>query len=150
LTDGLWDDWAQSKLRLDATELAVRRAGISAGPIRRRLDEAAADAHSLVAHQVRDCVRAGLSWPGSPLVRAARRVALFLTALLPLLALLWVAWAIIVGYHRAVMNGSIPRDGLAATASSCSSPGRSFSLERWLRPSAENAASLRAGLRRTG
>ncbi len=154
MTDALWDDWAESKLRayVDATELAIRRAGVSAGPGRRRLDEAAATACSRVAQQVRDHVRAGLAWPGSPLVRLARRLARFLTALLPLVALLWVAWAVIVGYHRAVM-GAAPFRGTELAVHSILvvliAWAIPFTIERLLRPSVEKMAlrSLRAGLR---
>lgn len=153
LLGGVWDDWAQSKLGayLDAVELAVRRAGVNAGPVRRKLDEVAAAAGDGVAQQLRDSVRAGLSRPGTPLVRAARRATGFLMAFLPLVALLWVGWAVVAGYLRAA-QGTAPFRGadmaihsLLVVLIAWAVP---FAVDRLLRPSVEQTIlrALRAGL----
>jgi hypothetical protein len=153
VADALWDDWAESKLQayLDATELAIRRGGISAGPCRRRLDEAGTDAGARVAQQLRDHLRAGLARPGTPLVRLTRRLTRLLTFLLPLIALLWVAWAVVVGYHRAVL-GAAPFRGTDMAIHSflvvLIAWAVPFTLDRLLRPSVEETAlrALRSGL----
>jgi len=154
LLGGLWDEWAQSKLMayLDGTELALRRAGVSAGPGRRRLDEVAAGAAARVAQELRDCVRAGLAHPGTPLVRIARRVTGFLMAFLPLMALLWVAWAVVVGYYRAA-QGTAPFRGADMAIHSVLvvliAWAVPFTIDRLLRPSVEKTVlrALRTGLR---
>ncbi len=153
-TGTLWDQWAQSKVVafLDAIELAIRRAGANAGPCRQRLDHVAVSATERVAQRLRDNVRGGLARPGTPLVRLARRLTGFLMAFLPLMALLWVAWAVVVAYYRAV-HGTAPFRGadmaihsLVLVLLAWAVP---FTADRLLRPSIENTIlrALRSGLR---
>jgi hypothetical protein len=150
----LWDEWAQSKLvaHLDATEVACRHAGVSTGPCRRPLDDVVAKAGAAVAQCLRDHVRTALARPGTPLVRIARRGTGFLMAFLPLMSLLWVAWAVVVGYYRATTGGASFRGVDLAVHSvllvlvAWAVP---FAADRLLRPSIERTVlqALRSGLR---
>jgi len=150
----LWDDWMQAKLAAccDALELAHRRAGLCGEPLRRRLDEVGGALGAQVAQHLRDRLRTALARPGTGLTRLARRATGFLMGFLPLLALVWVAWAVVVGYYRAV-HGTAPYRGvelavhsLLVVAIAWAVP---FILDRLLRPSMERTVgrALRAGLR---
>jgi hypothetical protein len=152
--NGLWDEWAQSKVVafLDASELAIRRAGANAGPCRERLEHVATSAAERIAQRLRDNVRGALARPGTPLVRLARRLTGFLTAFLPLMALLWVAWAVVVAYYRAA-HGTAPFRGVDMAIHSLVlvllAWAVPFTVDRLLRPSIENSIlrALRSGLR---
>ena len=100
LTASLWDEWSQAKLTaaMDAFEVATARAGISTGPIRRRLDPVAENAGKVVLARMQDEVRTKLIKPGDLAVRVARRVTGFLTSALPLAALAAVGYRVVVGY----------------------------------------------------
>jgi len=152
LSSHLWDDWTQAKLQacLDATEVAVRRAGLATSPLRKALASVADGAGATVSQLLRDRVRAALARPGSALTRILRRATGFLTAFLPALALLWVAWKVVQAYHAAV--GASDFLGAPFAIHSTLIVGLAwavpFFLDRLLRPSLEQIVlgALRGGL----
>jgi hypothetical protein len=154
VASGLWDDWAQAKLAawLDAAELAAGRAGLPALAVRRGLDAAAADCGAQVTDALRDGVRAALARPGGRWRRAARRVTGFLTAFLPLTAMLLVGVALVQGYWQAV-RGARPFLGVEFAVNSVLlvllAWAVPFTLDRLLRPALEQIVlrALRQGLR---
>jgi hypothetical protein len=153
LTQTLWDDWTRDKLAegLDAIEVDLRRTGIAAGPIRKQLDELGEQAGPAVLRSVQERLRAALARPGTRLQRALRRVTGFLMTTLPMLALLWVAYQVIVGYYRASTAAGTYLGTNFAVASvllvvvAWAVP---FVFDRMLRPSLERTAlqALRTGL----
>ena len=152
LTRPLWDDWTQDKLAecLDVIEVEVRRAGIAATPIRQRFDELAKHAGPLVLRGVQERLRAALARPGTRLQRALRRLTGFLMAALPMLALLWVAYKVVVSYWQASTTDSTYLGTNFAVSSillivvAWAVP---FVCDRMLRPSLERTAlqALRRG-----
>ncbi len=103
LAGTLWDDWAQSRTEsaIDALEVDARRAGLPESPIRAALAGMAGQAAASVTRALEQALRAALAWPGSPLRRAARRVTGFLMALLPALALAWIASVVVWRFYAA-------------------------------------------------
>lgn len=152
-TEHLWDDWAQSKVTawLDTTELAVRHQGLSAGPLRQRLEVLAKKAGTEVAQNLRDNVRAALARPGTALGRWARCATGFLTAFLPAVALVRVAWAVVQGYEAAAAGGKpyLGSDFLIhSVLLVLLAWALPYTLDRLLRPSIERTVvrALRTGL----
>lgn len=149
----IWDDWTQSKLDacLDALELAARRAVLAPAPLRQRIDGPGRAAAARVAQHLRDHVRAALARPGGVATRVLRRITGFLMAFLPLVALLWVAWAVLRGYYAAA-GGQAPFLGSPFAIHSALlvllAWAVPFTLDRLLRPSLERAVlnALRSGL----
>lgn len=144
-TAPLWDDWAQSRLEeaLDECEVDARRAGLPAPPLRAALDAVAAGAVTVVNHATETRLRLALSRPGSAMQRLARRVTGFLTTALPGLALLWVAYNVVMGYYRASIGAAPFLGGDFAVNSGLlvlvawATP---FVIDRALRPSLERSA----------
>jgi hypothetical protein len=153
LSEMLWDDWTQDKLTeaLDAIELELRRLGIAAQPARTRLDAEAQKAGVVVLQNVRNRLRAALARPGTLLQRTLRRVTGFLTAFLPLIALLWVAYNVVRGYYQA-SRGAASYLGTDFAVSSVLLVAIAWAVpfvcDRLLRPSLERTAlrALREGL----
>jgi len=150
----LWDEWAQSKVgaALDIIEVHLQRRGLATAPARRLLDAAAQRAGAAVLRALSDSVRAALARPGPLWRRALRRITGFLMAFLPLLALLWVAYAAISGYYAAVrgqrefLGWPFAINSALVVVLAWAVP---FTLDRLLRPSLERVVlvSLRQGLR---
>lgn len=153
LTQPLWDDWTRDKLAegLDAIEVDLRRTGIAAGPLRKRLDQLGEQAGPVVLRSMQQRLRAALARPGTRLQRVLRRVTGFLMTTLPMLALLWVAYQVVTGYYRASTAGEPYLGTNFAVASvllvvvAWAVP---FVFDRMLRPSLERTAlqALRLGL----
>jgi hypothetical protein len=103
LVGSLWDDWAQSRTEsaVDALEVDARRAGLPESPIRAALGGVAGQAAASVTRALEQSLRAALARPGSPLRRAARRVTGFLMALLPAVALAWIASVVVWRFYAA-------------------------------------------------
>jgi hypothetical protein len=99
---------------------------------------------------LRDATRAALARPGDRLTRALRRGTGFLTAFLPLLALLWIAYRVIEGFYYAGQGR--PYLGVAFAVNSALvvliAWGVPYALDRLLRPSLERTVlrALRGGL----
>ena len=161
LTGQLWDEWSQAKLNacLDALEVGLRHAGLAATPVRRPLDAAGDSAGARVTQLLRDRVRQALAQPGDALTRVLRRGTGFLTAFLPTVALVWVAYAVLRGYHAAV-QGQREFLGLAFAINSALvvliAWAVPYALDQLLRPSLERTVlralgtGLRAGLEDVG
>jgi hypothetical protein len=153
LAQPLWDSWAQDQLAecLDAVELELRRAGIAVMPARKRLDGLGGQAGPVVLHSVQERLRAALARPGTRLQRAARRVTGFLMTVLPMLALLWVAFNVVRGYYRAssaagtYLGTDFAVSSVLLVIVAWAVP---FVFDRMLRPSLERTAllALRRGL----
>ncbi len=142
LTRSTWDDWAQDKLAagFDRIELAARKAGLSAAPLREGLDAFGATAGKRVIDKVQDSVRATLANPVTLPVRVARKVTGFLTAILPLAALGLVAYTLVKAYFRAA-EGTADYPGTNFAVSSVLlvvvAWALPYALDRSLRPSLE-------------
>jgi hypothetical protein len=144
LTRSTWDEWAQAKLEagFDRIELAARKAGLVAPPLRDRLDEFGASAGQRVINKVQDSVRAALANPVTLPIRIARKITGFLTALLPTAALGLVLYTLVTSYFRAA-EGSAEYPGTNFAVSSILlvlvAWALPFALDRSLRPSLEQA-----------
>ncbi len=99
----VFDSWCVAKLRtwIDAAELELRKTGVAPQVTRQRLETVAEAAPETVEAVILDQVRAALAQPGTALTRTLRRITGFLTAFLPSMAVLWIAWAVVRGYHTA-------------------------------------------------
>jgi len=154
LVGELWDDWSQAKLSAcaDAIEIETRRLGLAAAPVRRAIERHAGSVGDVVRAAVHDGLRVALARPGTALTRRLRRVTGFLMAFLPALALLWVAYAAVRGFHAAAHGGAAFL-GVAFAVHSVLLVVIAWALpwlaDRLLRPSLEAAAlrGLRDGLR---
>jgi hypothetical protein len=154
LTSALWDDWTQSKVAkcIDAIEIDAGHAHAAATPLRQKLDAIAATAGEFVTQRAGDHLRTALAHPGSAWRRLGRRSTGFLMTFLPALAVLWVAYAAVAGYHAAT-RGAAPFLGTPFAIHSAVVVLIAwlvpFGLDRLLRPSLEQTAlrALRAGLR---
>lgn len=150
LRDALWDDWPQSRVEsfLDVAELECRRAGLAAAPPRRLIAERVARAGDDVGRETHQAMRLTLAHPGTVVQRLTRRVTGFLTALLPGIALLWIGYKAILGFHEGGAPGTpylgseFAINALLVLGVSWAVP---FTLDRLLRPSLEHA--LRRSLR---
>ncbi len=151
LVAGLWDEWAQSKAQAagDALELRVRRAGMTAEPIRRGVDAVVLRAGETVSDVLRDIVRVALARPGSALTRFVRRVTGFLMVFLPAAALAFVAWNVVTTYPQAA-QGKIPYLGTEFAIHSgllvLVAWAVPFTIDRLLKPSVQR--TVRTALRR--
>ncbi len=156
LTESLWDDWSDAKLRacMDAIEGSMRHEGIVAAPLRARLDKVAGTARGEMLARMQDEVRAALASPGTIAQRVARRVTGFLAGVLPFAALAWVAVTLVMQYFRASTStgpASYPTtdfvvSSLLLVALAWAVP---FWLDRMLRPSVGRTVlrAMRAGVR---
>ena len=150
----LWDEWMQSKLTacLDATEIRARRLGQTGVPLRAKLEEVEASAAARATELLRDHMRSALARPGHALARVARRGTGFLMVVLPGIALLWVAYAVVRAYPAA-MSGQTPFLGSDFAIHSALlvvlAWAVPFTADRLLRPSMERVVlgALRVGLR---
>lgn len=151
----LWDDWAAAKLQvaLDACEVDAQRRGLAPAALATTLQPPAAAAAPLVVEHLRDAVRASLARPGAAWQRALRRVTGFFVGALPPLALVYVAFALVTTYHRAV-QGQTEYPGTAFAVSSgllvLLAWAVPYTLDRLLRPSIQRAAlsGMHTGLAR--
>ncbi|MEM7218804.1 MAG: GTPase domain-containing protein [Pseudomonadota bacterium] len=142
----LWDDWAGDRVRDGFTQAALMAAsqGEWRQPVLQRF--AAMDAAELTQRAVarlRDGVDRALAKPGGPLRRAAHGASQQGILLLPLGALLWIAWFVISGFHDGASgSGAFVAPGFAMNALLLLAVA--FGLpaigERLLRPSPRRAA----------
>jgi hypothetical protein len=152
LSDALWDDWPQAKLEsfLDIVELESRRAGLAAAPPRRLVGERVAGARDAIARDAQQTVRSTLAHPGAAVQRLLRRITGFLMVFLPCVALFWIAYKVVLGFHA---GGAAGQDYLGSSFAINAilllavAWGVPFTLDRLLRPSLEQA--LRRALRQS-
>lgn len=102
----LWDDWARDKLAecLDAVEVKTRREGVAAEPLRTELERAVEEIDRTFVQEVEEHLRRVLARPGARWRRGLRRLTGFLMGFLPIGALVWVGYNVVVGYYRASMG----------------------------------------------
>lgn len=151
--DGLWDPWAEARLRrvVDAAEVEARRGGIAAAPLVEPLRELIAAARQAVPGRIADGLRAALARPGGALGRLARSLTGAARRLLPLAALAWVGAQVLRGYHAGVA-GEAAFLGADFAIHSVLLVAVAWLLPHWLhralRPAPQRiaAAGLRAGL----
>lgn len=145
LTESIWDEWCQTKLqaRVDGLEVALQTNGLAPRPLLQRLAVPAANVRRRAAALMEDGLRRALAAPGAEWQRALRRVVHVLMLVLPALALTWIAYATVIGFHRGV-SGAAPFHDTRFVVSSIMlllvAWGIPFALDRLLRPSLERCA----------
>lgn len=151
--ESLWDHWLQSKLvaAFNTTEIAVSSAHLAAGPLRQRLAGIADTAPTTIEDRTQQILRSALAKPGNVVQRALQQVLKALRAILPLLALIWVAWTVVTRFYLGVTGeGEFLGTPFAINSAMLvlSAWGVPWILERLLRPSVKNTAAngLRRGL----
>jgi hypothetical protein len=129
----LWDDWARRKLalRLDAIDTDAQSAGVHVPRLRRRLGELGESGGPLVLAQIEDSLRRELASPGTAWQRRGRMATGFLMAVLPGIALVWVAWTLVQQYARAA-TGAAPYPGVDFAVGSLLLIGVAWALPFWL------------------
>lgn len=152
LTATLWDPWSQAKLDnfANAAALAARRAGLGADALERRFASIRTEAADTVRGCVEDEVRRALMSSGNTLVRVLRRITGFLTAFLPMVALVVVAIRVVTDYVRATAGMGVflgPSFAIHSALLVLLCWAVPFMLDRLLRPSVERAVlrALRSG-----
>jgi len=153
ISEEVWDAWMQADVDdvVDACEVEAKRRGLPAARVRGEIEAAMAGAGKDVTASVRSSLRAALSKPVSGWRRRARWLAAGACWVLPLLALTWVGFNVVLGYSRATFGAAEYLGGPFAINSALLvliawlGP---FVAERALRPSAEKTAlrGMRAGL----
>lgn len=156
LVDGLWDDWFAGRFRayLDEIEVSARHAPLGGMAMQRELDSASAAAEGAFAAGCETGVRFALArslarWR-TGLLAASR----WLSRVMPAAALLWVGYAVVLGYYRATTSAGGPLRFLGAEFAIHSvllvvvAWALPYAANRALRPSAERllAAALRRGV----
>lgn len=108
LLRGVWDEWAQEKLRDAARRLEVAAAarGFPIGPLERRFEAALADTGEHIRRSLTDAVRLALSRTEHGLRWWLVRALGVLTLLLPLAALGWVGYEVVTGFARAAQGAA--------------------------------------------
>ncbi len=154
LVAGVWDDWPVTKLSAtqDTLEVGLSHAGLAPAELRSRLDEVVQSAGEKVGRELAEAIRVALARPGGWLTRLVRRVTGFLTTFLPVVALFWVALAVVRSYYAAA-GGSAPFMGTEFAIHSVLLVAVAWAvpltIDRLLRPSIERIAlqALRRGLK---
>jgi hypothetical protein len=153
LLRGVWDEWAQEKLRDAARrlEVAATGRGCSIMPLERHFEAALADTGEQIRRGLMDAVRMALSRAEyGPRWWLARALGV-LTLLLPLAALGWVGYEVVTGFARAA-RGAAPffdtRFLVHSALLVCVSWLTPLLLSRLARPSLERvvATTLRSAL----
>lgn len=157
----LWDEASANRLAscLDAVEVRARQGGITAGPLRARIDTLARKADGDMGRWVGALTEMNPTLSANGPRRWIQSVLRWAARLLPLGGLLIVAYAVIVGYWRASM-GTASYFGAEFAIHSTMFVLLLWLvptlLERWMRPSVEAAAqeavsaALSGALRRLG
>lgn len=150
----LWDGWAEDQLR-DALDRLVVEAGenhLPVVPLKVELDEFLPRAGALVLASAQRHLRETLAHPGNAAQRVGLRIAGVLTVILPLAAIGWAAYRVVIGYYESAANhlGYLGTDfaihTLLLIALTWLLP---YFVYRRLKPSAETVAvkGLREGIR---
>jgi len=145
LAADLWDDASANRLTscLDAIEVRARQAGITAGPLRARLDTLARKADGDMGRWIGALAEVNPTMSASGPRRWIQAALRWAARLLPLGGLLVVAYAVISGYWWASL-GKSPYLGAEFAIHSVLFVLLLWLLptilERWLRPSVEAAA----------
>ncbi|MBK8914283.1 MAG: 50S ribosome-binding GTPase [Phycisphaerales bacterium] len=155
LRPGIWDAWADAELAalVDAVELEALDRAIRAEPLRQALDAESSNACKVVNGEIARSLRLALAGPGGAMRRWASGLLGVLSRLLPLAALIVVAYSIVRGYLRAVSGEGGFLDlnfALHSALFVLIAWALPYSLHRLLRPRLERTAeiAMRSGLRR--
>ena len=103
----LWNDWAQTRVD-DALDSLIVEAGnlaIPSSPLRPGIDNIRQTSKELIQARLRSALGTALLKPGSAFHRLFYRATSVLSTLLPLLALSWIAYRVIVGFY---LSGTSP------------------------------------------
>ncbi|MBI5865670.1 MAG: GTPase domain-containing protein [Planctomycetes bacterium] len=105
---GVWDAWPSGVFSefIDEIEIELRKEGEHPAHWRATFEAVLADAPQLVAARLEAGLRTALAQPGTRIQRLGRRIAAFLTVMLPGLAMIWVASRVVMGYQQAASSGS--------------------------------------------
>ncbi len=151
--DEIWDSWARTRLEdaLDALVIETDALSLPTTPLRNALSPIREGAEKWVKNRLQLSLRAALQRPGTALQRFFYRATGALAALLPLLALAWVGYRVLIGYYQSAtspehylgIDFAIHSILLVVTAWLLP-----FLIHRKLKPSLQKAAlrGLRAGL----
>jgi hypothetical protein len=141
----IWDAWSDGKLAVETTrlEIALRERGIAPGPALRAAEDVLETAGDVARAKMEDHLRRALAEPGTRWQRIGRRITGFLTPVLPTLALCWVAYSTVTGFHRGV-SGQADFFGtnflISAAMLVFVAWAVPFALDQYLRPSLERSA----------
>ncbi len=149
----LWDAWAHGKLTevVDTVEIALRQRAVASKPLLSRLQQVVDRDGQIIESRLERCLREFLARPGTALQRALRRVTGAAVAVMPLAALLWVAYEVVGGYLQG-SRGAGPFLGVNFAINSALLVAVAwllpYLLHRRLKPSVELTVlrALRAGL----
>lgn len=141
----VWDDWAERKLEelIDELEVAMRREAVSALPLVEALRTQLATASATVVGHAEGRLRQALARPGGRIRRGLRSLTGLASVLLPIGALVWVAWYVLQAFYRGVsehgafLGIDFAVNALLLVGSAWLLP---FLAHRLLRPSLEKAA----------
>ena len=149
----LWDAWAQGKLTevCDTLEISLRRNGVAPQPLLTRLQPAIESAGQTVNQRLQQSLRQGLARPGTAWQRTLRRGTGAASSLLPVAALLWVSYQVVIGFlhgatgQAAYLGADFAINSLLLVLVAWLLP---YLLHRRLRPSTETTVirALRTGL----
>ncbi len=149
----LWDAWALGKLTevCDTLEIALRRVGVAPQPLLARLQPAIESAGQTVNQRLLQSLRQGLARPGTAWQRTLRRGTGAASSLLPVAALLWVSYQVVIGFLRgatgqaAYLGADFAINSLLLVLVAWLLP---YLLHRRLKPSTETTVihALRTGL----
>ncbi|MCB1757588.1 MAG: GTPase domain-containing protein [Gammaproteobacteria bacterium] len=103
----LWDAQIKTISRDSLQQLihAAKRQGLATGPVKQLLQPLRAEHEKMFSLNLQKCLTEALQLPGSRWQRLLHRTLGYATTLLPLLAMFWVAWKVIVGYYEGEENG---------------------------------------------
>ncbi len=153
LTAPLWDDWAATKLEacLAHVEVALRDRQLAAEACKQRWEAPLRSVGDVIQRSLQDTLRAALAQPGTRLQRLGRRVTGFLTMVLPVAALVWVALVTVQRFQQGALGtGEFLGTNFLINAALLVlvAWGVPFTFDRMLRPSLERSAyqALREGL----
>ncbi len=103
----LWDDWLDVRCQdtFQQVKLAKREHGVPADVFSLNPEALAVDCADVVSKHLNQSVKAAIDEPGSKSQRLIAKVAYAAKIVLPLMALLWVAWRVVNGF----INGAEDR-----------------------------------------
>ena len=98
----IWDPWARTRLEdaLDALVIEADALSLPTAPLRKALSPLPDSAAKEVENHLQRSLRAALRKPGTAWQRLLYRITGLLAALLPLLAIAWVGYRVLVGYYQ--------------------------------------------------
>ncbi len=101
-TETIWDNWAQTRLNdvLDNLIVEADAQAIPTAPLRPKLSEIRKNAKGWTDNHLQTSLRSALLKPGTALQRFIYHSTGVLATILPLAALSWVGYRVLVGYYQ--------------------------------------------------